>query len=80
VFGQRREFVFRVWAKKLHSICVFVCLNRAREIEFNLLNRYLIVPASRRFMFDHDGKRVPKARDEIVTTSNFVSAQCVNDN
>jgi hypothetical protein len=33
--------------------------SRAHEIEFNLLNPYLIVPASPRFIFNQDGKRVP---------------------
>jgi hypothetical protein len=58
----------------------FVVLNRAHEIEFNLLNPYLIVPASPQFIFDHDGKRVPQGHGKVVITSNFVSAQCVNDN
>jgi hypothetical protein len=37
----------RVWQKKVH------------EIEFNLLNRYLIVPVTLQFIFDRDGKHVP---------------------
>src|SRR6516165_909985 len=45
-------------AKKPYSRCV--CRLKSRyEIEFNLLNRYLIVPATPQFIFDHDGKRVP---------------------
>jgi hypothetical protein len=37
----------------------FVVLISAHEIEFNLVNPYLIVPASSQFMFDRDGKHVP---------------------
>jgi hypothetical protein len=74
------NWLFAVPAKKAAAVCAFVVLNRAHEIEFNLLNPYLIVPTSPQFIFDHDGKRVPQGHGEVVITSNFVSAQCVNDN
>jgi hypothetical protein len=48
----------------------FVVVNRAHKIEFNVLNPYLIVLAGLRLIFDHDGKRMPKASDEVVTTSH----------
>jgi hypothetical protein len=43
----------RVWQKKA------VSLKSRHEIEFNLLNRYLIVPVTLQFIFDCDGKHVP---------------------
>jgi hypothetical protein len=52
-FASRASSGIRVWQKKA------VRLKSRHEIEFNLLNRYLIVPATPRFIFDHDGKHVP---------------------
>ena len=40
------------------------------KIEFNVLNPHLIVLAGLRLIFNRDGKRMPKARDEVVTTSH----------
>lgn len=37
----------------------FAVVSRSHESEFNLVNPYLIVPASPQLMFDRDGKRVP---------------------